>query len=454
MGIGSDPVHGFKDIFMHDVDGKAHLTAELIHTVGQLRKRDFGRTDLHKHNHREKFLEDRLRHIDDIDVVFIADIAYPCKNPHHIFAGHCNYRSHEVPLSCSDLLQKQPGIRPILALAFKKKNDKINRVRKKTRRSVLTSFNLLFYMKPGLIANYFLPRCIGYGNKPDPYFIYRFCQEGVPMGIPEDLHMHSENSPDGIHSVTFLCEKAIEKGIGCIAITDHCEINGFYEENYNVAVKQSFFDTRKAQVVFGDQLTICSGVELGQATHDFGLAEKVTGAFPFDLVLGSIHNLPGKEDFAFLDYSREDPEQLFGLYLDEMRRLVEWGRFDVLAHLTYPLRYMEGEYGYRFSPEPFREKILRIMDIMIRKGIGLEVNTSGLRQNLGKTMPDIWYLKLYKNAGGSLLTFGSDAHSADDIGSNIREGIETAEQAGFDSYAVYRNRKPTLKKFRPLLDVT
>lgn len=269
---------------------------------------------------------------------------------------------------------------------------------------------------------------------------------GISMNIPEDLHVHSENSPDGVHSITFLCEKAIEKNIGCIAITDHCEINGFYEGNFNIAVKQSFFDTTKAQAVFKEQLQICTGVELGQATHNFALAAKVVNAFPFDLVYGSMHSLPGKEDFAFLDYSREDPEKLFGLYLDELLKLVGWGHFDVLAHMTYPLRYIEGEYGYELSLEPFKNKIRMIMNAMIRKGIGLEVNTSGLRQNLGKTMPDSWCLRLYKNSGGSILTFGSDAHNADDIGSKITDGIEIAKEAGFDSYTIYRNRKPVMFK--------
>ena len=40
-----------------------------------------------------------------------------------------------------------------------------------------------------------------------------------------DMHIHSDNSPDGEHSGVLLCEYALKAGLRAIAITDHCECN-------------------------------------------------------------------------------------------------------------------------------------------------------------------------------------------------------------------------------------
>lgn len=262
------------------------------------------------------------------------------------------------------------------------------------------------------------------------------------MEILLDLHTHSNNSPDGTDSVIFMCEKAIEKHLSYITITDHCEINAFYKDNYNFSVKHSFFDTQKAKDIFRGQLEVLSGIELGQATQDFEIAEKVVNALPYDFVLASIHNIKDQVDFAFMDYNVSDPELCFDIYLDELMVLINWGNFDVLAHITYPLRYIVGEHGLKFDLQKFDEKILKLYKALIEKGKGLEINTSGLRQPYKELMPNLWCLKLYKKAGGKIITIGSDAHKADDIGANIDDGIKAAKSAGFNEVAVYENRKP------------
>jgi histidinol-phosphatase (PHP family) len=267
------------------------------------------------------------------------------------------------------------------------------------------------------------------------------------LSILVDLHMHSDNSPDGVNSVIFMCEKALEKHLKYITITDHCEINAFYEDNYNLSVKHSFFDTRKAKDIFSGQLEVLNGIELGQATQDFKIAEKVVNALPYDLILASIHNIKNKVDFAFMDYNTNDPQLYFDMYLDELVEIINWGNFDVLAHITYPLRYIVGEHRLKFNLQDYEKKLSKIFIALVEAGKGLEINTSGLRQPYKELMPDLWCLKLYKQAGGKIITIGSDAHRADDIGANIEDGIKVAKSAGFNEIAVYENRKPFFISF-------
>lgn len=263
--------------------------------------------------------------------------------------------------------------------------------------------------------------------------------------ILADFHVHSDNSPDGSNSVIELCESAIKKDFTYIALTDHCEIDAFYKDRYNIGYRQSYFEAKKAASIFEMQLTVCAGVELGQATSDIATAETVL-RMPYDVVLGSIHSLPGMEDFYFLNYENVDVKKLFADYLDEVLKLVEWGKFDSLAHLTYPLRYINGEHGYNLNTKDFGEEIEKILNGLISREIALEINTSGLRQPIGSTLPDLFCIELYKSLGGELITVGSDAHRAENLGDGVKKTLRILKQAGFTNYCIYRQRKPVFLK--------
>lgn len=256
-----------------------------------------------------------------------------------------------------------------------------------------------------------------------------------------DLHVHSACSPDAEEPVSALCESAVKKGLSCLAVTDHCEIDAFYEEHYDMRVPQSYEVYREAAPQYRGRLELLMGIELGQATADPELARRVVEARPYDVVLGSMHALPGRPDFAFFQAGSEAPA-LFSEYLAQLRLLARQGGFDVLTHLTYPLRYINGEQGQHLKTEDYREGIEAVLREIIARGIALEVNTSGLRQKYGLTFPDPFCLGLYRSLGGTLLTFGSDAHASCDVGAGIEQGAELARAAGFTQHCVFRRRKP------------
>lgn len=264
--------------------------------------------------------------------------------------------------------------------------------------------------------------------------------------VATDFHIHTDSSPDGESSIIEICEAAINKHLSCIAVTDHCEMDSFYKDRYNIGYRQSFVEVKKAIEIFAGQLDTRFGIELGQATADTAAAETVC-TMPYDVILGSIHNMPGLRDFYFLDYTGIDVKKLFSDYLHELLKLAVWGKFDVIAHITYPLRYINGECGYNLRTEDFGEEFRSIFIELINRGISLEINTSGLRQKIGETLPDIFCLKLYKSLGGELVTLGSDAHSANEVGLGIEQGISIAKQAGFSKHCIFKSRKPVLINF-------
>ena len=77
------------------------------------------------------------------------------------------------------------------------------------------------------------------------------------------------------------------------------------------------------------------------------------------------------------------------------------------------------------------EKLDQVLAALVQAEKALEVNTSGLRQKLGETMPNLPILKRYHALGGRLVTLGSDAHCTEDLGKGIDQGMDLlAPEAG------------------------
>jgi histidinol-phosphatase (PHP family) len=259
-----------------------------------------------------------------------------------------------------------------------------------------------------------------------------------------DSHTHSDCSRDGTDPVMMMCERAASLGLYSLTVTDHCECDTYREERYDKSIVQSFFETRKAKVVFRDRLHVYAGVELGQPLQNLPAAEETLAGGAFDFVLASIHSLQGMEDFYYLQYTEETVDTLLIQYLDELMRMVLWGRFDSLAHLTYPLRYIFSNSGLRVDLSRFQERIDAILSGLAEKQLALEINTSGLRQPIGETMPTVELVSRFKKLGGRYVTIGSDAHRWADVGAGVEEGMAVAAKAGFQHFTIYERREPRL----------
>lgn len=263
-----------------------------------------------------------------------------------------------------------------------------------------------------------------------------------------DLHVHTDNSFDGNHSATFFCEKAEVLDLRAIAFTDHCEVDQFRDDSeYEKRIFQSFFEVAKVRSAFKGKMIVLNGIELGQPAYDIEAAEDIIRRYDYDQIIGAVHNLPGGEDFYYMENLTLDvAEDLLKQYFDEIIKMLEWGSFDVLAHLTYPLRYFYSQSNLEIDLSKFNEQIERILNLLVEKGIALEINTAGLRQPLNKLSPDIDIIKRYKEIGGKYVTVGSDAHYAEHLTADIDKAYDAALEAGFECITFYQKRTPMLMK--------
>ncbi|MCL2494213.1 MAG: histidinol-phosphatase HisJ family protein [Oscillospiraceae bacterium] len=260
-----------------------------------------------------------------------------------------------------------------------------------------------------------------------------------------DLHAHTDNSFDGLHSAVFLCESAVARGLRALALTDHVEMDFYRESDFDRTARQSYFEIVKARSAFRGTLIVCAGVELGQPTYNLPESEQLTQQYSYDVVLGSIHNLRGEKDFWYMskeEFAGGRAEAMLRAYFDELLLLAQWGKCDVLAHLTYPLRYIEGVHGIPVPRETYSERLDAVLKAMVKNRLALEINTSGLRQKIAQTTPDEWVLRRFRALGGTRITIGSDAHEAENLGAGLPQAMDMALRCGFKYMTLYQKREP------------
>ncbi|MER2080691.1 MAG: histidinol-phosphatase HisJ family protein [Ruminococcus sp.] len=265
-----------------------------------------------------------------------------------------------------------------------------------------------------------------------------------------DTHTHSDNSFDAKSSVDEMCRAAIGRNLSVLAVTDHCEAEYIRcgEEcefgSFDRQIPKSIADIYSAKEKYKGRLQVLCGLELGEPMHDPAQTELALAYGEFDFILASVHNLRGRDDFYYMDFKSVDVDQILREYFDELAQTASFPHFDSLSHLTYPLRYVVEREGYYPDLAPFEKQIERIFRILIENGKALEINVSGLFKPIGRTLPDLYLVRRFREMGGQYVTIGTDAHSADMVGRGIEEGVAVAKSAGFSHYTIFEKHLPRL----------
>lgn len=271
-----------------------------------------------------------------------------------------------------------------------------------------------------------------------------------------DCHTHTQFSMDSEADINLCIKKAMDIGLSAYAITDHCECSTWYPKNHYSDTKN--FDYFNYSEDFNNSLSavtalkekyknfnlIC-GVEMGQATQDIEVANKILSDERLDFIIGSMHQIRNEKDFYYMNYENMSTDEIYNLlerYFLEVHELCKLNCFDVLGHLTYCLRYMKCRNNICPDISRFDEIIAESFRLLAQNGKGIEINTSGIRQGFGSCFPSIKYVKLFKDMGGEILSIGSDAHCPEDIGKNISDTLETAKAVGFTHLCYFKKRKP------------
>ena len=258
-----------------------------------------------------------------------------------------------------------------------------------------------------------------------------------------DFHMHSRVSFDGHHTGEAMAKAALAAGLKEICFTDHLD----YDPLEKMGVLA--FDTEVYNAEYNNLevpgLIIRRGMEFGMTSDNVEQFKKDLQRRPFDFVLGSIHFVDDL-DVYYPPYWQGktvlEAEQRFlqatldcvGLHDD----------FDVLAHLTYIAKSTSHPAPRPIPYAEHREVIDEIFKILVAKGKGLEINTSGV-DRCGAFLPSPDMFRRFKELGGQIVTVGSDAHRCNRVGQYSFDACEILKDI-FGYVCTFENRKPIFHK--------
>jgi len=265
----------------------------------------------------------------------------------------------------------------------------------------------------------------------------------------KDSHVHTVNSHDGKSTIKEYLENAKNHHVDEITFTDHYDIyDGVktelktldvdkYRQNYDQETKNAAIKTH-------------FGIEIGLRPEAESKIKEMVKKHHFDFIIGSSHITCGI-DVAMnrTAFFKEDEPISYGInkYFDEVLKNISIydDEFDVYGHLDYIIRYARGD------PQPlpyddYREIIDQILRALIKKGKGIEVNSSGIRYGIGTPHPRTEIVRRYIELGGKIVTLGSDAHRVEDLAASFGVVRYLLIRAGVREIAVYENREPRFMK--------
>lgn len=254
-----------------------------------------------------------------------------------------------------------------------------------------------------------------------------------------DFHMHSDVSFDGRDTAMNMAAAAVLAGIREICFTDHMDYDPL-----DPAHKLQFDPTHYNNVYDNLEipgLTVYKGFEFGMLPDNAAQFRKDIALRSWDYVIGSVHFVDGLDVYFDSYWANKTPYQAILRGMEETLTCVKLhDDYDVLGHLTYLAKTHGNPVKQPILYEDYREVVDEILKVLVQKGKGLEVNTSGMAA-CGAYLPGLAYLHRFKELGGEIVTVGSDAHHANRVGQYCHEACKAVQEI-FGYVCTFAGRKP------------
>ncbi len=261
-----------------------------------------------------------------------------------------------------------------------------------------------------------------------------------------DIHVHSRYSTDSEAEMEDVVKKAVETGLSYLCFTDHIDYDFPYEETFDFDEAEYFAEIRELKEKYKDRIKLLAGVELGMQEQVAKRYRDLLKEWPFDFAIGSQHLVGGKDPFYPETFEGQNESDVYRRYFEEMLANIKaFHEFDSLGHLDYIVRYgprKSKNYSYR----NYADVIDEILKLLVRYNLAIEINTAGIRKQLGHPNPHPDILRRYRELGGTLVTMGSDAHKPFALGFAFDTAKDLLKSCGFTHTVYFEKRNPVFVK--------
>ncbi|MDE6025059.1 MAG: histidinol-phosphatase HisJ family protein [Lachnospiraceae bacterium] len=263
-----------------------------------------------------------------------------------------------------------------------------------------------------------------------------------------DYHLHTSFSSDCDTDIYKLIENAKEKNITSFCVTDHYDIDfpvlfSDPDMDFYLDTDKYFEYMSKVKKEVAPSFDLRIGVELGVMPSVTEKAAAYVKNHPeLDFVICSTHIVDGFDPYFPEYYEDKTDAQAYRRYFEEILQIVKnFHSFNVYGHIDYIVRYGRKK-DESFSISDHSDILKEIFKIIVSNGCGIEINTGSLYRGLSYPHPHSDILKLYKEAGGEIITVGSDTHDLVHVGHDFEAARALLINNGFQYYCTFKNQQP------------
>lgn len=253
-----------------------------------------------------------------------------------------------------------------------------------------------------------------------------------------DFHLHSCVSFDSDCNPQEIITAAQKRGLKEICFTDH------YDFNDDINKPHDLFEIDDYKAAYdrleSDSVIIRRGVEFGLTHWNCRQLKDLLSSYDFDFCIGSVHYAGGYDPYCKEYWEYNGWDEGFEKYLLQTLNCVKAHKdFDVLGHINYICKSVYNPTKKPLYYKAYSDICDEIMKELAYKGKGMEINTSGF-DRVGEFLPDITYIKRFKELGGEIITVGSDSHNGERVGQYIDSALEIAKEI-FGYVCIFEKRK-------------
>jgi histidinol-phosphatase (PHP family) len=267
-----------------------------------------------------------------------------------------------------------------------------------------------------------------------------------------DLHTHHFRCGHASGNIRDYIESAISSGLQVIGISDHTPFFGREEEQAFplISMAKSELSSYVQEVLelkkeYSGVIDVLLGIESDYFPIHAELYRKTLAAYPFDYIIGSVHQIDDISIFNANRWKKLNDTQQIAVKKEYYRMVQESARsgmFQILGHIDA----MKGNYP-PFSDIITHGEIDETLRVIAACNIAIEINTSGKTKQSGGWYPSDAILERACYFGVDV-TFGSDAHKPERVGDELLEVSSRLKEIGFKEWVYYKQKQ---KQVVPLL---
>ena len=250
-----------------------------------------------------------------------------------------------------------------------------------------------------------------------------------------DLHNHTTLCNHASGTIEQYIEAAIKNGTKYYGFSDHAPMD--FEPEYRMSFKQmNEYEEAvlKAKEKYKNECEILLGYEVDYIKGH--VDERVLNA-DVDYLIGSVHFIDkwGFDNPEFIGkYEDENIDEIWQEYFNAVEEMVRTNFFDIVGHFDLIK-------VFKFMPKKEILPMAKNALLAIKKaGMVLELNSAGIRKPVGEAYPSLDILKEAHKLGIEI-TFGSDAHTPEQVSQNSKKIIKMAQDVGYKQCVIFKKRK-------------